>query len=92
MLCKSGGISVRCALAVVERMGKSCHRLLVNLQCAAELCYDLYQLQNTDTTAVFLVKGSNRTDFLCRLNVRNDLFRLLPNPEKRTAPFSARNG
>ena len=74
MLCKCGGISVRCALAVVERMGKSCHGLLVNLQRAAELSHDLYQLQHTNTTTVFHVKGGNCTDFLCRLNVRNDIF------------------
>ena len=64
MLGKSGGISVRCALAVMEPVGEVDHTALKYFQRVSKLRHSLYQLQHTDSVAVFIIKRSRCADFL----------------------------
>ena len=74
MLRKCGGVSIQRALAVMERMSEGSHRLFIDQQRAAKLCHYLYQLQNANAMAVFLIKGSYRTGLLRSMDVVNYVF------------------
>ena len=64
MLGKSSGISVRCALSVMEFVGKVNHAALEDIQRVSKLRHSLYQLQDTDSVTVFIIKRSGCADFL----------------------------